>query len=107
MDRYNTRTTVGPETYWLERDMSQPRIVAAGSLPAIPSGAVAEVSFTAGFSDSFAGLPADLSQAVMMLAAHYYEHREATGMNETALPYGVSILIERYKTIRLVAGARA
>ena len=107
VDRNNLRNISAVETYWLEQDHSQPRLVAAGFLPSIPTGGVAEVLFRAGFADTFEDLPSDLAQAVLMLAAHFYENRDAMGMGSDVVPFGVSVLLERYRTMRLVAGARS
>ena len=62
------------------------------------------VHFVAGFADNWEGVPADLRQAVLMLAAHYYEYRHDTGLSNGCMPFGVSSLIERYKALRLGAG---
>lgn len=95
-------------TYRLERDHHRPLLVPiGGSLPCIPVGGEAEIMFRAGFATEFGDLPADLAQAVFLLAAHYYENRSDTELSGAAMPYGVSVLIERYKTVRLVAGGRA
>ena len=104
--RDETEVVIDPSVYWLERDHSRPRLVSSSCLPSIPAGGVAEVVFLAGFAQSFDALPADLAQAVLMLAAYYYEHRDATDMGDGTVPYGVGVLIERYKTIRLIAGGR-
>ncbi len=88
--------------YWLERDSQQPKLRSAGaSLPAIPSAGAALIEFDAGYGADWNGLPADLRQAVLMLAAHYYEYRNDTGLSEGCMPFGVSSLIERYKPIRM------
>ncbi|MGR3435046.1 MAG: head-tail connector protein [Shimia sp.] len=101
-------TIVPPTAYRLERDHHRPKLVPLGGcLPAIPAGGQAEVVFEAGFGATFGDLPADLAHAVLMLAAHYYDNRSATGIADGALPYGVAVLIERYKTVRLLAGGRA
>jgi len=75
-------------------------------LPGIPPGGVADISFVAGYAPDWNGRPADLGQAVILLAAHYYEHRHETRAGETAFPLGVTGLIERYRTVRLFAGGR-
>jgi len=41
---------------------------------------------------------------VLLLAAHYYEYRDETALGEGCMPFGVSSLIERYRTVRLFAG---
>lgn len=108
VDANEVETVVDPASYRLERDHHRPKVVAVqGCLPAIPQRGMAEIVFEAGFAPDFGGLPADLAQAVLMLAAHYYENRSDTLMSGSVMPYGVAVLIERYKTVRLLAGARA
>ncbi len=92
-------------TYRLVPDLHRPRIVGAGSsLPAVPAGGVVKVVFDAGFSATWAGVPADLQQAVLLLAAEYYEHRHDFGMQAGGLPFGVVVLIERWRTVRVLGG---
>ena len=59
---------------------------------------------TAGFSLDWDGLPADLKQAVLLLASYFYEHRNNASGSEQAMPFGVLSLIERYRTVRLFMG---
>lgn len=90
--------------YWLAQDMHRPRIVGFSSLPVIPEGGAAEIAFTAGFGD-WSAVPADLAQAVMLLAAEYYEVRHEAGLRVSALPMQVATLIGRWRTVRLMGGA--
>ena len=61
-------------------DMARPRIEALGAaLPMIPSGGRVEIDFTAGFGTGWSDVPADLRQAVLLLAAQYYELRHDGG----------------------------
>ncbi|MGR3468551.1 MAG: head-tail connector protein [Shimia sp.] len=93
----------------LERDHHRPVLAPVrGLLPAAPRGGEIAVGFIAGFAATFGDLPADLAQAVLMLAAHYYQNRGDTQADVQALPYGVSVLIERYRVVRVLgAGSRA
>lgn len=101
-----TEIGVGPAHYWLERDMHRPRLRSTGSaLPGIPEGGSVRMRFDAGMGAEWSDVPPDLQQAVLMLAAHYYEYRNDTGLSEGCMPFGVSSLIERYKIIRIGAGA--
>lgn len=100
----DVRTVVNPDNYWLKRDAQRPRLQATASLPAVPKGGAVEVTFQAGFAAAWAEVPADLRQAVLMLAAHYYEYRNDTGLSDGCMPFGVSSLIERFKQMRLGAG---
>lgn len=105
VSRHGDETTISDDTYWLERDGLRPRLRAKGaSLPSIPHGGAAILEFEAGYAASWGNLPADLKQAVLMLASHYYEFRHETSLGDGCMPFGVSSLIERYKTIRLGAG---
>lgn len=101
--------TVVPATRWqLQPDMQRPCLVPVGSaLPTIPRGGSVRVGFLAGFGPDWSDLPADLAQAVMMLAAHFYEYRHESAMGGGNMPYGVTALIERYRTVRLFMGGRS
>lgn len=95
---------VEPALYRLVPDLHVPRIEPAGSLlPTIPAGGAVKVMFTAGFG-AWEAVPADLRQAVLLLAAHYYEFRGETGLGEGCMPFGVSSLLARYRNLRLGVG---
>lgn len=94
-------TIVPAERYRLAGDAQRPRIAPRGTqLPTIPTGGYAEVFFLAGYGETWGDLPADLAQAVMMLASHYYEYRDQSAGGADAFPFGVSGLIERFRTVR-------
>jgi uncharacterized phiE125 gp8 family phage protein len=46
-----------------------------------------------------------MSQAVLMLAAHYHEYRYDTALDGGCMPFGVTALIERYRPLRLGGAA--
>lgn len=99
---------IAPELYWLEQDTHRPALRPRGALlPAIPSGGTAEVDFDAGMAADWGGLPADLGQAVLLLAAHYHEYRHETALGGGCMPFGVSSLIERYRNVRILGGGQA
>lgn len=105
VSRLGVETDVAPDAYWLERDMQAPKLRATGThLPVVPIAGSVQIAFEAGFAADWAGIPADLQQAVLMLAAHYYEYRNDTSLSSGCMPFGVSSLIERYKTIRVGMG---
>jgi uncharacterized phiE125 gp8 family phage protein len=55
------------------------------------------VEFEAGWDAD--KVPEDVKTAIMLLAGHYYEHREAfTDENLTALPMGFRAVCDQYKT---------
>ncbi|SFD53973.1 head-tail connector protein [Roseivivax sediminis] len=83
-------------------DMHAPRLrYQQRLLPRIPEGGSAEIRFTAGYGETCDDLPADLVQAVMLLAAHYYEYRDATALGEGCMPFGVTSLVARYRQMRV------
>lgn len=91
-----------PARWRLEADLHRPRLMAVGTLfPAVAEGGRAEVVFDAGFGP-WAMVPADLRQAVLLLAAQYHELRHETGV--AAMPFGVMALIERWRTVRVLGG---
>lgn len=97
-----------PRAAWrLLPDNDRPVIRPAGvMLPHVPRLGSVVIRFTAGFGATWQDVPADLAQAVLMLAAQFYEDR---GMTDRAagLPFGVSALIERWRTVRTLAGRGA
>jgi len=93
--------------YRLVGDAHVPCLVANGwSLPVIPVGGTAEITFDAGFGSAWADAPADLQQAVLMLTAHFYENRAVAGDRSFSMPLGPAAICSRYKPIRLLGGAR-
>lgn len=96
---------IDPSWYRLQPDLQRPVLRPAGTvLPVIAAGGSAEVVFQAGHATEWARLPADLAQAVMLLASHYYEHRDETALGSGCMPFGVTSLIERYRTVRIFIG---
>ncbi|MCL6283108.1 head-tail connector protein [Ruegeria sp. 2012CJ41-6] len=94
------------ESYRLEKDSQRPRMIAAGgAMPMIVQGGSARIALTAGMAADWGGLPADLGQAVLLLAAHYYEYRQETALGDGCMPFGVTSLIQRYCRMRLGLGA--
>ncbi len=100
--------TALPATRWrLMQDIHRPRLAAAGvSLPEVPEGGKVEITFDAGFGADWAGVPADLAQAVLLLAAEFHERRHEGAGGPQGLPFGVQVLIERWRTVRVLGGGR-
>lgn len=73
----------------------------SGSLPAIPEGSNVVVRMYAGSAEEWRDVPPDLAQAVLLMAAHYYEYRSDLSLSRGCTPFGVTALIERYRTIRI------
>ncbi|WP_170572317.1 head-tail connector protein [Ruegeria atlantica] len=104
-DTAGAETVVAAETYRLDQDSQRPRLRPVGArLPTVASGSSVKIGFTAGMSVGWGGLPADLGQAVLLLAAHYYEYRDETALGAGCMPFGVTSLIQRYRTVRFGAG---
>ncbi len=107
-DVMGTQTVVDAASYRLEMDDQCPRLRPVSALlPMVPAGGSVKVEFSAGMAVDWGGLPADLGQAVLLLAAHYYEYRDETALSDGCMPFGVTSLIQRYRMVRLGLGARA
>lgn len=107
-DRLGAEEVINTDRYTLEPDLHRPKLVSTGiCLPAIPVAGQVEIGFDAGFGPDWSDIPADLSQAVLMLAAYFYEHRSGAGMGQGDLPFGVSALIQKYRVVRLFGGGGA
>ena len=102
VDGFGVATVVDPSRYRLKADAFFPSLEPVGSaLPTIVSDGAAEIRFEAGYGGDFIDLPADLAQAVLLLAAHYYEYRDETALGQGCMPFGVTSLIARYRPMRL------
>lgn len=93
-----------PGSAWrLVKDQFAPALapVAGGWLPQIPTGGVAEIEILAGHGETPVELPHELRQAVLLLAAHYHEHRHVVSAETAEAPYGVQALLARWRKVRL------
>ncbi|MDO5647982.1 hypothetical protein [Paracoccus sp. (in: a-proteobacteria)] len=100
-------TALPPASWRMLPDSQRPMILPAGVIfPHVPRRGSVTVTFTAGFGATWDAVPADLAQAVIMLAARYYEDRAFDGQ-VGALPFGVSALIEKWRAVRTLAGRGA
>lgn len=94
--------------YRLIADLHRPRLAPKGPLlPAVPVAGQVELMFTAGFGPAWGDVPADLRQAVLLLAADLYERRDEMGLREQGLPFAILSLIERWRTVRMLGGGPA
>lgn len=102
-DADGVATLLDAARWRLVLDVARPRLVAHGALfPAVPDDGRVEIVFDAGFG-AWAAVPPDLAQAVLMLAAEYYENRHETD-RVAGLPHAVLALIERWRTVRVLGG---
>jgi uncharacterized phiE125 gp8 family phage protein len=108
VDAAGGTTVVPAQTYRLVPDTHRPRIAGfGGTLPTVPTDGRVDVLFDAGFGTAWPQVPADLAQAVLLLAAEYYEHRHDGGVREAGLPMAVLSLIDRWRTVRVLGGGAA
>jgi uncharacterized phiE125 gp8 family phage protein len=108
VDAAGGETVVAATAYRLIPDLHRPRLAGRGSLlPVLPALGQVKVVFDAGFGVAWSDVPADLRQAVLLLAAEYYEHRHDDNAQTAGLPFGVVTLIERWRTVRILGGGRS
>ena len=107
-DVVGAATVIAADRYRLVQDTHRPKLAAAGYvLPVVPIDGRVEVVFNAGFGAAWSDVPPDLQQAVFLLAAQYYEHRNEFAEVSPGLPYPVQALIERWRTVRVLGGGSA
>ncbi len=98
---------VMPSGWRLRPDAQRPVLIAEGTcLPAIPSEGAVKIRMLSGFGPVWSDVPADLQQAVLMLAAHFYENRAQMQGKGEAMPMGIRALIEPYRTVRVFMGSK-
>lgn len=105
-DKYGSITQILPgEDFRIVEDAHMPSMRAMeGNLPEIPADGKVDVRLVAGSALGWADVPPDLAQAVLLMAAHYYEYRNDLALAQGCTPFGVTALIERYLPIRLSLG---
>lgn len=94
-------TVLDPLRWRLEQGRPARLMPGISVLPALSEGQVARIAFTAGYGDEAVDVPADLRQAVTLLAAEFYEHRLGGGFSEGGFPPAVEALIHRFRPVRL------
>lgn len=105
LDEAGSATVVGTDRYVVDTVSSLGRLVAtAFGLP--QPGRTAngvEIDFTAGFGPAPEDVPAPIRQALLMLVAHWHEHRDPVeiGTPGVAIPAAVSRLLKPYRVARL------
>jgi len=107
-DAFGNRAVADPGQYRLRPSGERQALcgVGAGVLPPIPDGGHGIVDFEAGYGAGWGDLPAELRQAVMILAAHYYEARAGQSAHE-GIPPEVRALTARHRPVRLGGGGGA
>ena len=99
--RTDGAVTLDPAEWAVEPGTTRQRLTGpgGGALPAVPSGASVELAFTAGHAAAWDGVPGELRQAVLMLAAHYHESRHGDAGH--GMPAAVAALLARHRPARL------
>lgn len=95
---------VAASQYLVDVASVPPRLVRRAALPAPGKPAAGiEIDIAAGYGDAAADVPAPIRQALLMLVAHWYEHRDPieVGAPETTVPRPVGDLLAPYRIPRL------
>ena len=107
IDPDGTGTVTDPARWHLVPDPQTPFLRARhASLPAVPRDGALRIGLRAGLAADWAGLPADIALAALMLAAHHYDTRHDLNAGQPGIPVAVRALIDRFRNLRLSAGAR-
>lgn len=101
--RAGATVELAPGEWALEPGRARQRLTGPGGGPLrpVPHGALAELEFTAGHAADWAEVPGDLRQAVLLLAAHYYENRHGELGEEAVLPPAVGAILAPHRPVRL------
>jgi uncharacterized phiE125 gp8 family phage protein len=105
-DSADVAETLSPALYLLDGLSVPPRLVrrtpSAFAKPGRPANGI-EVSFISGHGSLAAEVPAPLRQAVLLLVAHWYEHRQPVeiGDRSEVLPASVLDLVAPYRRLDL------
>ncbi len=104
-DAAGTPSVVPPTAYLVDIASKPPRLVWNTTAPPLPSRAINGIEFdlAAGFGTTAESVPAPLKHAILMLTAHWYEHRDPVEIGSTAahIPDAVSDLIQPFRKFRL------
>ena len=98
-------TTLAASDYLLDGSGLKPRLVRTGMAWPQPGKAAngVEIVFTAGFGPAATDVPQPVRHALLMLVAHWYEHRDPIeiGSPASSIPKAVSDLMMPYGAVRL------
>ena len=101
-DEADVATTLSPSFYLLDGLSVPPRLVRRSPSAFPRPGRIAngvEVSFIAGHGSLASEVPAPLRQAILLLVAHWYEHRQPVeiGIERETLPVAVLDLVAPFR----------
>ncbi len=98
-------TVIPPESYLLDGEGLRPCLLSRNGrwqAPGVPANGI-EIEFIAGIGEAADGIPQPIRHAVLLLVAHWYEHRDPLEIGSTAaaIPAAVSDLLKPYREVRL------
>lgn len=98
-------TVLAPEGYLLDGEALLPRLVPRDGTwppPGLPANGI-EILFEAGLGEAAEDVPEPIRHALLLLVAHWYEHRDPLeiGPAAAAIPAAVSDLLKPYREVRL------
>ena len=98
-------TFVPDNRYLLDGHAVSPRLIPDGNgwpQPGRKANGI-EIAFEAGIGETAEDVPAPIRHAVLLLVAHWYEHRDPLeiGQAAAAIPAAVSDLLKPYREVRL------
>jgi uncharacterized phiE125 gp8 family phage protein len=105
LDADGASTVVEADQYIADSDGNPGRLVPTSAGWPIPGRAAAgiEIDLVAGYGPAAQDVPAPVRQALLLLVAHWYEHRDPIeiGTAGAAIPAAVSRLLKPYRLARL------
>ncbi len=99
-------TDVDEDSYSVDA-LSEPArlLLSAGGMQLLPARLLNayEVAFTAGYGDEASDVPEPIRQAIKLLVAHWFEHREPVVLGEALqeVPATIASLLSPYRRVRL------
>ncbi len=105
IDKDGAPTVVPPENYLVDTASETARLLPDGvgwQSPAQKANGI-EITFVAGYSNDADDVPNPIRHALLLLVAHWYEHRDPIeiGTPSVAIPAAVSRLLKPYRVTRL------
>jgi uncharacterized phiE125 gp8 family phage protein len=103
VDPSGARIAHAPADWRIETATAGARLrhVGTGAAPATPPGGHGEAVIVAGYGPRWADVPAELREAVALLAARAFDDGAAGADAAAALPRAVAALVEPYRRVRL------
>lgn len=105
LDENGTPTVVTSEDYLLDGQALRPRLIARDGkwpAPGLRANGI-DIQFAAGIGDEPEDIPQPIRHAILLLVAHWYEHRDPLeiGAAAAAIPAAASDLLKPYREVRL------